>query len=597
MASIVDERINKLRLMMKERNISVYLIPMADFHYSEYVGAYFMEVEFMSGFTGTNATVVITPDKAGLWTDGRYFIQARREMADNCVKLYEMGEEGVPTVAEFIESEIKPGTCLGFDGRLFTIKDAKQYTEIVEKKGASLYVTEDLVDEIWTDRPALPAGKVWELPVVHAGKSRLEKLTSVREKMTEYGCDGYLLTDLCSIAWLLNLRGDDIPSTPVFLSYIHITKDAATLYVNNDILSDEIKENLAKDNISIKGYDDVYKDVANYSEKQILLDDGVVNFALLNALSDSVKPYYEVNPTELMKAVKNETEISDTTKAHIKDGVALTHFIYWVKNAAKSGKISEVDAAEKLRSFREAQDDFLDVSFETIAAYGPNAAMMHYSATPEKYSMIEPKGFLLVDSGGHYIDGTTDVTRTITVGELTEEEKVDYTTVLRCHLRLMEAHFPKGATGQNLDILARGPVWDRGLDYRCGTGHGVGHILNVHEGPNNFRWRIQSKANAWPLMPGMITSNEPGLYIEDGYGIRIENEVLVVEDVKTEYGQFYKLKNLTVAPIDLEPVIVDMLTQYEREAINNYHKFVYETLSPYFEGEELEWLKHETREI
>jgi Xaa-Pro aminopeptidase len=223
--------------------------------------------------------------------------------------------------------------------------------------------------------------------------------------------------------------------------------------------------------------------------------------------------------------------------------------------------------------------------------------MMHYSATPEKYSMIEPKGFLLVDSGGHYIDGTTDVTRTITVGELSEEEKVDYTTVLRCHLRLMEAHFPKGATGQNLDILARGPVWDRGLDYRCGTGHGVGHILNVHEGPNNFRWRIQSKANAWPLMPGMITSNEPGLYIEDGYGIRIENEVLVVEDVKTEYGQFYKLKNLTVAPIDLEPVIVDMLTQYEREAINNYHKFVYETLSPYFEGEELEWLKHETREI
>ncbi|MCR4782610.1 MAG: aminopeptidase P family protein [Lachnospiraceae bacterium] len=597
MASKINMRIEKLRELMAERNMSVYVIPMADFHSSEYVGAYFMEVEFMSGFTGTNATVVVTKDKAGLWTDGRYFIQAKRELDGSCVKLYEMGEEGVPTVNEFIEKELLPNTALGLDGRIFTISIAKEFKEICDKKNCSLSVKEDLVDTIWTDRPSLPEGKVWELGVEHAGKSREEKLSDVRKKMEEYKASGYLLTDLCSIAWLLNLRGDDIPSVPVFLSYIYINEKKATLYINQSILSDEIKDSLSKCNIALKDYDEVYSDLKNISEKRVLIDDSVVNYALLESFNEDVEPVFEVNPTELMKAVKNETEIRDTKNAHVRDGIALTHFIYWVKKAAKTEKLSEVDASNKLLEFRKAQKDFLDVSFDTIAAYGPNAAMMHYSATEEKFSYIEPKGFLLVDSGGHYIDGTTDVTRTIKLGELSEEEMVDYTTVLRCHLRLMDAHFPKGACGQNLDILARGPVWDRGLDYRCGTGHGVGHILNVHEGPNAFRWRIVSKANAWELRPGMITSNEPGLYIEDGYGIRIENEILVKEDVKTEYGQFYSFENLTVAPYDLDAVKTEMLTQYEKETLNRYNRFVYETLSPDFEGEELEWLKNATREI
>lgn len=597
MENVINERIAKLREIMAEKGISVYMVPMADFHHSEYIGEYFMEVEYISGFTGTNATVVITPEKAGLWTDGRYFIQAKRELAGSEVKLYEMGEEGVPTVTEFVEQELIECTALGFDGRLFTIEQVEKFEKIVRAKDGTIAEAEDLIDYIWTDRPALPVSDVWELPVEHAGKSRMDKIADIRKKMKELDADGYFLSDLCSIAWVLNLRGNDIPSVPVFLSFLYINEKEVVLFAEKNNFSFQVTSSLDSDGIRISSYEDYYLELANMKEERVLIDPSVVSHASLVAFNKNVEFVREVNPTELMKAVKNETEIKDTTEAHIKDGVALTHFIYWLKKTVKTEKISEVDAQEKLLEFRREQSDFLDVSFETISAYGPNAAMMHYSATPEKFSMIEPKGMYLVDSGGHYIEGTTDVTRTIAVGPLTDFEKEDYTTVLRCHLRLLDAHFLKGCTGQNLDILARGPVWDRGLDYRCGTGHGVGHILNVHEGPNSFRWRIPNKSNVWELQPGMITSNEPGIYVEDAYGIRIENEILCVEDQKTEYGQFYKFNSLTVVPIDLEPVIVDRLTQYEKETLNKYHKFVYETLAPYFEGEELDWLKEATKEI
>ena len=597
MENVINERIAKLREIMAEKGISVYMVPMADFHHSEYIGEYFMEVEYISGFTGTNATVVITPEKAGLWTDGRYFIQAKRELAGSEVKLYEMGEEGVPTVTEFVEQELIECTALGFDGRLFTIEQVEKFEKIVRAKDGTIAEAEDLIDYIWTDRPALPVSDVWELPVEHAGKSRMDKIADIRKKMKELDADGYFLSDLCSIAWVLNLRGNDIPSVPVFLSFLYINEKEVVLFAEKNNFSFQVIASLDSDGIRISSYEDYYLELANMKEERVLIDPSVVSHASLVAFNKNVEFVREVNPTELMKAVKNETEIKDTTEAHIKDGVALTHFIYWLKKTVKTEKISEVDAQEKLLEFRREQSDFLDVSFETISAYGPNAAMMHYSATPEKFSMIEPKGMYLVDSGGHYIEGTTDVTRTIAVGPLTDFEKEDYTTVLRCHLRLLDAHFLKGCTGQNLDILARGPVWDRGLDYRCGTGHGVGHILNVHEGPNSFRWRIPNKSNVWELQPGMITSNEPGIYVEDAYGIRIENEILCVEDQKTEYGQFYKFNSLTVVPIDLEPVIVDRLTQYEKETLNKYHKFVYETLAPHFEGEELDWLKEATKEI
>ena len=600
MSNIVTERVNKLRKMMSDKNMSVYMITMADFHHSEYVGDYFMEVRFMSGFSGTNATVVVTPDKAGLWTDGRYFIQAKREIDGSCVELYPMGEDGVPSVLDFIREEMKDGTGIGFDGRCITVKESEDLSEIAKDKNGSLMGSEDLVDTIWTERPELSSQKVWELEDDFSGETRAKKLSWLRLTIKEQEQEGYLLNDLCSIAWLLNLRGDDIESVPVFLSYFYISKSQAILFTDPKIISNKLMESLYSDGIRVLPYESVFELTGNIpdpvTEKKIWIDHECVTLALKNAFPKETEFYYDANPIEERKSIRNPVEIKNTRLAHIKDGTALTHFIYWLKNQDVS-KLSEVDCSDRLLEYRKSQKNFLDVSFDTIAAYGPNAAMMHYSATPEKYSMLEPKSFILVDSGGHYLEGTTDVTRTIVVGSLTDEEKEDYTTVLRCHLRLMAAHFLKGCTGQNLDILSREPVWERGLDYRCGTGHGVGHISNVHEGPNSFRWRITDKGRAWTLKPGQITTDKPGLYIEDGYGIRIENELLCHEDVKTEYGQFYSFETITYAPIDLEPVIPEMLTQYERATLNAYHKMVFDKISSDFTGKELEWLKAATREI
>jgi len=431
----------------------------------------------------------------------------------------------------------------------------------------------------------------------YAGVSAKSKIKQVFEVMKEKKADAFLLTSLYDIAWLLNLRGDDISSVPVFMSYFYLTFHDATLYVDKKSLNAEVKKHLEKNQITVKGYEDIYKDLKHVKEKNVLLDPAIVNAALISAFPKKVSFVEDANPTELMKAIKNEVEQENTRLAHIKDGVAVTKFIYWLKQNIGKTEITEVSAAEKLLEFREAQEHFIDVSFDTIAAYGPNAAMMHYEATPESYSVLEPKGFLLVDSGGHYLEGTTDITRTIVLGPLTEHEREAYTLTVRSHLRLLDAHFPDGATGQNLDILARGPMWDLGLDYRCGTGHGVGHILNVHEGPNSFRWRMTDRMRVWPLKPGMITTDEPGLYVEDELGVRIESELLCVEDQKTEYGQFYKFENLTFCPIDLDAIDVDKLTYLERKSLNDYHKAVYEKLAPLLTKEEAEWLKHETREV
>lgn len=597
MGNIINDRISALRKLMAEENMSVYLIPMSDYHKSEYLSDYFREILFMSDFSGSNATLVITHDEAFLWTDGRYFIQAEHQMKDNIIKLVKEGVEGEPTTNEIIKENLKENTYLGLDGRLITVREAEALEKICKEKNASIKATKDLVDKIWDDRPSISHSKIFKLPLNRTGKNRDEKINMVREKMKEYKTDGYILTSLCDIAYLLNLRAFDIPSVPVFLSYIYISMDDVILYVSKESLTSDIEKELKDSYIKVKSYNDIYDDLSNVKEKNILLDDTSVNYALKKSFNEDVSFTYKINPTLLMKAVKNETEIKETVNAHIKDGVALTHFIYWLKKTIKEREISEVDASKKLLEFREKEKDFLEVSFDSIVAYGENAAMMHYTATKDNYSIIKDRGLLLVDSGGQYMDGTTDVTRTIALSDLTEEEKIDYTTVLRCHLRLMDAHFLKGNIGQNLDILARGPVWDRGLDYRCGTGHGVGHVLNVHEGPNAFRWKVNSNSLVYEIVPGMITSDEPGIYVEGKYGIRLETEILCVEDRVTEYGQFYRFNPITFAPIDLEPIVKDMLTQYEIKTLNDYHKKVYETLSPYFEGEELSWLKENTREI
>lgn len=590
-------RLDNLRQIMKKNKVDMYLIPMSDFHSSEYVGDYFKEIEYVTGFTGTNATVVVTETKSGLWTDGRYFIQAKRELKGSGTTLYEMGEEGVPTVEEFIRKNLKKDQTLAYDGRVFSLNQHKTYETIAKANGAKISFKKNLLDKIWGDRPELPKTKLWELKKKYAGVTCEEKMKNLREEMKKQGAKAHLLTSLYDIAWLLNLRADDIASVPVFMSYFFLKEKSAVLYVALEAIDEKVAEYLKNNQIEVKEYNDIYKDLKNETVESVLIDPNIVNIALVKSFPKKTVFIEGANPTELGRSVKNKIEIKNTKEAHIKDGVAVTKFIYWLKHHIGKEEITEMYASDVLLNFRKQQEHFLDVSFDTIAAYGPNAAMMHYTATKDNNAVLKPKSFLLVDSGGHYLEGTTDITRTIALGKLTKEEKHAFTLVVRSNMRLQDAHFPVGCIGANLDILARGPVWDEGLDYRCGTGHGVGHILNVHEGPQSFRWRVPDKGKVWELRPGMITTDEPGLYVEDGYGIRIENELLCVTDQKTEYGQFLKFEQLTYAPIERDAINPEELTHLERKALNDYHAAVYEKISPYLTKEEAQWLKEVTAPI
>ena len=594
-----NEKISKLRDLMKEREIDIYLIPTDDFHSSEYVGEHFKERSFITGFTGSAGTAVITLEEAHLWTDGRYFVQAAKQIADSEVILERMGEPGVPEVEEFIEKHFPQGGRLGFDGRCVSAKNGAKYFDIAQDKGGELYTTEDLIDLIWEDRPVLPQAITWVLSDEFSGESMQAKIYRIREKMKKKKADAHLISSLYDIAYILNIRGNDITNVPVFLSFLLITDDSVILFTDTTNWTEEAMSYLNNNSVKLYPYDMVYHYMqsADLADRRVLLDQSIINYNLVKALAGSAKIIDAKNPSELMRAVKNETEIKNTKWAHIKDGVACTKSIKYVKENIGKVPMTEITVSDYFEARRREQENFLDLSFDTISAYGPNAAMMHYSAKPGAEAELKPEGFLLVDSGAHYLEGTTDITRTIALGELTQQMKEYYTVVLRCHLRLMAANFPKGVTGANLDVLSRGPVWDMGLDYRCGTGHGVGHILNVHEGPNNFRWRVPKDTNAAEIVPGMVTTDEPGLYIEDGFGIRIENELLCVAGETTEYGDFRHFESLTVCPIDLDPVIPEMMTAAEKKTLNEYHAMVRETLKPYLSDEEYAWLEKETRNI
>ncbi|MBQ1843416.1 MAG: aminopeptidase P family protein [Lachnospiraceae bacterium] len=594
---MTKNRLNRLRIEMDKAGVDIYVMTLADYHMSEYVGDYFKEIEFISGFTGTNATMVVTHEEAGLWTDGRYFIQARQQLSGTTIRLYEEGTEGLPTVMEFLEKHLSDKSTLGFDGRLFSLEWYEKVQKLCDAKGAMMLTDENLVSPFFKNRPPLPQNKVWILEDKYSGRSCADKLSDVRAVMKERGADGFLLTSLYDIAWLLNLRGDDIHCVPVFMSYLYMTMDSCTLYADSRDFDESLMKYLSAEGIELRPYDRVYSDLNHISEKNVIIDPRVVNSELVNEFPSQVKLIRCENPTRLMKAVKNPVEVANTRKAHLEDGVAVTRFIYWLKHSIGVEEITEMSAADKLLEFRKAAFDFLDISFDTISAYRENAALMHYEPGHDHEVELHPEGMLLVDSGGHYLNGTTDVTRTIVLGDISDKEKECFTRVLRSHLRLLSAHFPKGVCGANLDALARGPMWDLGLDYRCGTGHGVGHILNVHEGPNAFRWNPKNPDDLVPLVPGMITSDEPGLYFEDEFGIRTESELLVVEDQKTEYGQFYRFEDLTYAPIDLDAVIPEKLTQYERKALNAYHADVYEALAPLLPKDEAAWLKEATRAV
>ena len=595
---MIQERLAALREEMKKRNIAIYVVPTADFHESEYVGSYFKARKFITGFTGSAGTAVITLTEAGLWTDGRYFVQAAKQLAGTTVTLYKMGMEGVPKVNEYIENTLAEGECLGFDGRVVNGGWGKELEEIVAKKHGSLYVDEDLIDLIWKDRPAMSAEPVRILDMAYTGKSTKEKLADVRAVMKEKGAQLHLMSSLYDIAWLLNVRGNDISYVPVVLSFLALSEDSCTWFVQEQIVTEELKAYLTENGITTQPYESFYDYVKNIHVDKVLMNKQVANYRICNNIPASVEVLDEKDPTERMKAIKNETEVRNTRNAHVKDAVAMCRFMYWLKKNVGKIPMTEISVSDYLEQLRAEQEGFLDLSFDTICGYADHGAIVHYSATPESDVPLKPEGLLLVDSGGHYLEGTTDITRTFVLGPITDEMKADFTRVCRSNMNLANVRFLHGCTGINLDVIAREPFWEANLDYNHGTGHGVGYILNVHEGPNAFRWQKSAgRSEDSVLEEGMITTDEPGIYIEGKYGIRLENELLCCKGEKNEYGQFMYFENITYVPFDLDAIDPEQMTSVERSRLNEYHAKVYEVVSPYLEGEEKAWLKEATRAI
>ncbi len=600
---MIQERLNRFRKNMREAGIDWYLVPTSDYHDSEYVSEFFMVRNYFSGFTGSAGTLVVGQEEAALFTDGRYFIQAEKELAGSGIRLMKAGEKDVPTLKEYLDFSIKEGQNLGFDGRVVKADDAKAYVEIVNKKKGETIWNRDIAGEVWEGRPALVHHPVFVLEDAYSGEDALSKIARVREKMKEEGADMHILTALDDIAWLLNLRGADVACCPVVLAYAVITMDKTLLFGEGNTGGAEgwtakVRQYLWENKVTLLPYDDFYRFVPRIQEKKVLLCGGRISYRLLKELPAGVTLIDRPNPTALMKAVKNPTEMENLRKAHLMDGIAVTRFMYWLKKNVGKIPMTELSAAAHLESLRRQEEHFIEPSFETICAYGANGAIVHYSAAAGSCAQIRPEGLLMVDSGGHYLEGTTDITRTFVLGAVTREMKEHFTLVLRAMLNLKSTRFLHGCRGVNLDIRAREVFWERGLDYKHGTGHGVGYLLNVHEGPNSFRWRLMPdyQDNA-VLEEGMVTTDEPGIYIEGSHGVRIENELLCRKGESNENGQFMYFEDLTCVPIDLEGVEVSLLEEKDKERLNAYHREVYEKLSPYFEGEELDWLKKAVREV
>ena len=591
---MIKERLMKLREEMNKEGMQAYIIPTSDFHETEYVSEYFAARKYMSGFTGSAGVLVVLLDKAGLWTDGRYFIQAANQLAGSGIDLMKQGQEDTPSIEEYIVTNLTQGSVVGFDGRVMNVNDANKYKQAFMMHDIKMVTDKDLVGRIWDDRPALPCTETFHYDEKYAGKSISEKLTQVREAMKGYNCRSHIVTKIDEIAWLYNLRAHDVPHFPVALAYTIIKENDAMIYIDASRLDEESKTLFAQNHIQVKDYEAIYEDVKTL-EGPVLVDGNFVNSKIVYTLNTEI--VYAQDPIVLLKAMKNETELANTRNAHIKDGVACTKFMYWLMQNVNNG-ISEMSAQEKLQELRKEQADYLEDSFNTICAYKEHAAMMHYSSNEETNVELKPEGMLLVDSGGQYLDGTTDITRTFVLGSITEEEKKWFTLALKGHIRLEKANFLYGCRGLNLDILARGPLWDLDMDYQCGIGHGVGHLSNVHEAPNGFRWKIVPERNdSCVLEEGMITSNEPGVYVEGEFGIRHENEMVVVKGNKNFYGQFMHFETLTFVPFDRKGIDKSLLSKDELAWLNDYHASVYEKISPFLTNEEAEWLKEACRPL
>lgn len=590
----VTEKINALRKIMGDSNIDAYIIVTDDYHGSEYVGDYFKEREYMSGFTGSAGTLLVMTDFAGLWTDGRYFLQAGEELAGTGIELMKSGEPDCPPIENFLYDNLEEKSVVGFDGRTVNCNFFGRLKNRLDSKNITYVTDKDLVDAIWKDRPEMSARKVWKLDYKYTGMSRKDKLNRLFGILEKNGADAIVLTALDEIAWLLNLRGDDIEYCPVFLSFMYVSQKSSVLYVNRSILSEDIIKELAEDGITVKDYETVYDNLAGISSEKIMIDPSSANCFIKENIAKNNYVLEAESPVELLKAMKNPIETENIENAHIKDGVAVTKFVHWLIENVKKGNVTEMSAAEKIDEFRKEGEGYIGQSFAPIVAYKEHGAIVHYEATKKTDVTMQPSGLCLIDTGGHYLQGTTDITRTVPLGELTEEEKRAYTLVLMGHLRLAATIFKYGVTGGGLDIIARAPLWEYGMDFRHGTGHGVGYLLNVHEGPQRISWRN----NDVVLDEGMVVSDEPGYYKNGKFGIRHENLLLVKTDLpETEYGRMCYFKNLTYVPFDKEALLPELMTSRDIRLFNRYQKNVYDRISPYLCEDDKKWLETYTKPI
>ncbi|MBS4536328.1 aminopeptidase P family N-terminal domain-containing protein [Clostridium sp. D2Q-14] len=591
------ENLMKLRTLMEKKGIDIYVVPTADFHQSEYVGEHFKARKFITGFSGSAGTAVITKNEAYLWTDGRYFIQAAKQLEGSTIGLMKMGEPGVPTIEEYLSEVVSTDVTLGFDGRVVAMGEGQRYEAIINEKNGKIVYDYDLIDEIWEDRPVLSEESVFSLDLKYTGETVSSKLERIREAMKENGATTHVLTTLDDICWTLNIRGNDIEFFPLVLSYAIIKMDKVDLYINEAKLSDEIRSDLAKDGVVFHPYNDIYEDIKGTSKEEVLLiDSDKLNYALYNNIPEEVKKVEKRNPEVLFKAMKNPVEVENIRKAQIKDSVAHVKFMKWLKENVGNISITEMSASDKLNEFRKEQGNFIRPSFEPICSFGEHAAIVHYSSSPETDVELREGALFLTDTGAGFYEGSTDITRTYALGDIPQKIKDHFTLVAISNMQLTNAKFLHGVTGMNLDYIARKPFWDRGLNFNHGTGHGVGYLLNIHEGPTGFRWQYRAN-EIHPFEEDMIITNEPGIYIEGSHGIRLENELLVHKGDKNEYGQFMYFEPITYIPMDLDAINPDIMSDEDKKLLNDYHKTVFEKISPYLDEEEVEWLKKYTREI
>ncbi len=593
MNSTINNRIAALRAHIAQEQIQAFIIPSTDPHLSEYVAPHWQSREWISGFTGSAGTVVVTAKDAGLWTDSRYFLQAARQLEGTCITLYKEMLPETPNIPEFLSAHLQEGDCVGIDGKMFSAEEVEHLQKELKKSGICIKSIADPMQLLWTDRPAMPLAPAFVYDTKYAGMSFTEKLPAVRQAMEATGADSLLLSALDEIAWLLNIRGNDVHCNPVVVSYLLIEKDKVNYFVQPQKVTPELAEYFSANGISVHPYEEIGDYLNSFNAHSILMNPAKTNYAIYSAIRPGCLIINGASPVALLKAIRNKQEIAGIHAAMQRDGVALVKFLKWLDEAVPAGKETEISVDKKLHTFRAAQPLYMGESFDTIAGYKEHGAIVHYEATPETDVTLKPEGFLLLDSGAQYLDGTTDITRTIALGPLTEEEKTDYTLILKGHIALAMAVFPEGTRGAQLDVLARMPIWKERMNYLHGTGHGVGHFLNVHEGPQSIRMN----ENPVALQPGMVTSNEPGVYKAGSHGIRTENLVLTVPAGEGMFGKYLKFETLTLCPICRKGIIKELLTAEEIGWLNDYHRTVYEKLSPDLNNDEKEWLKEACKAV